>query len=77
MHDKMVEMLGQEEADQLPVAVVSNSGEDGRRRRQATDTKYLEVRVMADRDMSVYYGEDVVTYVLTLMNVVSKNIPVI
>ena len=74
MHDKMVEMLGQEEADQIPVAVVSNPprGEDGGRRRRATDTKYLEVRVMADRDMSEYYGEDVVSYVLTLMNVVSK-----
>ncbi|XP_072015024.1 A disintegrin and metalloproteinase with thrombospondin motifs 1-like [Amphiura filiformis] len=43
------------------------------RRKRATGPKYLEVRVLADRDMAEYYGDDVVPYVVTLMNVVAAR----
>ena len=43
-----------------------------RRKRQAYEDKYLEVRVLSDVDMFNYHGADgVIPYTLTLMNIVS------
>ena len=54
----------------------SEDGDEGsRRKRQTRSTKYLEVRVLADKDMFDYHGiNNVIPYTLTLMNVVSLDV---
>ena len=71
MQNKIAELSSQNPAEDTQ-ADHDDGTSSGRRKRQAVSgPKYLEMRVMADLDMANYYGDDVINYVLTLMNVVS------
>ena len=44
-----------------------------KKRAVGCSVKFLEIRLMVDRDMVSYHGQDVMDYTMTIMNIVSKK----